>query len=96
MHFGAQKINLHPVGGVIEPRAQRPTTGSADLCLVSATSLGVVRKELERLGVAVELGPVRRMGARGLMDSLYVRDPDGNLIEISNYPSQSQVGKVAQ
>jgi len=85
LHFGAQKINLHQAGREFEPNARRPTPGSADLCLIAATPLDAVAAHLGAEGVAIELGPVARIGATGPMRSLYFRDPDGNLIEVSNY-----------
>jgi catechol 2,3-dioxygenase-like lactoylglutathione lyase family enzyme len=83
--FGNQKINLHQAGHEFEPKASRPTPGSADLCFVSETSLETWGSYLAVLGVSVELGPVERTGALGTMRSIYLRDPDGNLIEIANY-----------
>jgi catechol 2,3-dioxygenase-like lactoylglutathione lyase family enzyme len=85
LRFGQQKINLHPAAGRIEPRAARPTPGSADLCFISAVPLDEVQRHLEAAGVAVELGPVARTGATGPITSLYLRDPDGNLVEVSTY-----------
>ena len=82
--FGSQKINLHPAGREFEPKAQRPTPGSADLCFIVATPLVEVVAHLERHGVAVVEGPVQRTGATGPIRSVYVRDPDLNLIELSN------------
>ncbi|WP_120993286.1 VOC family protein [Stutzerimonas urumqiensis] len=82
--FGSQKINLHPAGREFEPKAQRPTPGSADLCFIVATPLVEVVAHLERHGVAVVDGPVQRTGATGPIRSVYVRDPDLNLIELSN------------
>lgn len=82
--FGAQKINLNAAGREFEPKARRPTPGSGDLCFITATALAQVRGELEAAGVAIVDGPVRRSGATGPILSLYVRDPDGNLIELSN------------
>lgn len=83
LHFGAQKINLHAAEAPIRPHADAPTPGSADLCLLSASPLPDWQAHLARLGVAVELGPVPRTGATGPILSLYLRDPDGNLIEIA-------------
>jgi catechol 2,3-dioxygenase-like lactoylglutathione lyase family enzyme len=83
--FGRQKINLHPRGAEVKPNAFAATPGSADLCFIATTSLSQVADELRAHGVAVELGPVERTGATGRMQSIYVRDPDRNLIEISNY-----------
>jgi catechol 2,3-dioxygenase-like lactoylglutathione lyase family enzyme len=83
--FGSSKINLHEVQRTFEPKAARPTPGSADLCLISATPLAEVMAGLAALGVPIEEGPVPRTGARGPIMSCYLRDPDGNLIEISTY-----------
>ncbi|MFV0410504.1 MAG: VOC family protein [Paracoccus sp. (in: a-proteobacteria)] len=82
--FGAQKINLHLAGHEFEPKAERPTPGSADLCFLLSTSLEQIADELAAAGVAVVEGPVQRTGAGGPIRSLYVRDPDHNLIELSN------------
>ncbi|MDR7117969.1 VOC family protein [Caulobacter sp. BE254] len=82
--FGDQKINLHQAGHEFEPKALRPTRGSADLCFLAATPLEQVAAHVEALGVAIEEGPVRRTGATGPILSIYVRDPDGNLVEIAN------------
>lgn len=82
--FGTQKINLHPKGGEFDPKAQHPVAGSADLCFLSDAPLADWQAHFHALGVAVEEGPVRRAGATGPILSLYLRDPDGNLIEVSN------------
>ncbi len=85
LHFGEAKINLHPDPSPIEPKAAQPTPGSADLCFVSETPLDAVARRLEAAGVAVELGPIARSGASGPITSIYLLDPDGNVIEIANY-----------
>ena len=82
--FGNQKINLHQVGREFEPKAKRPTPGSADLCFIVATPLDRVIAHLEAQGVAIVEGPVQRTGATGPIRSVYLRDPDQNLIELSN------------
>jgi catechol 2,3-dioxygenase-like lactoylglutathione lyase family enzyme len=87
--FGHQKINLHPAHAPLAPHASQPTPGSADLCLITRTPLAGVLEHLERCGVSVEQGPVPRTGALGPIESVYFRDPDGNLIEVSNYPENS-------
>jgi catechol 2,3-dioxygenase-like lactoylglutathione lyase family enzyme len=83
LRFGDQKLNLHRAGATIQPHARRPTPGSADLCLLVEGTLDAVERELERAGVVFELGPVPRTGATGPLRSLYLRDPDGNLVELS-------------
>ena len=85
LRFGSQKINLHQADKEFLPHAYRPTPGSADLCFITRTPLSVVQEELHALGVAIEDGPVQRTGATGPLVSIYLRDPDQNLIEISNY-----------
>lgn len=82
--FGAQKINLHPAAKPFEPKAKEPVPGSADLCFLSSDPLGDWIDHFEALNVAVLEGPVARNGATGPITSVYVRDPDGNLIEVSN------------
>lgn len=85
LHFGDQKINLHEVGKLIEPRAAQATVGSADLCFVTDTPIAAVLERLADEGVTVEKGPVAQTGAEGPMTSVYFRDPSGNLIEVANY-----------
>ena len=82
--FGGQKINLHQAGREFEPKADAPTPGSADFCLIASTPLPEIMQELARHGVPVILGPVRRTGAVGELDSIYIYDPDENLVELSN------------
>jgi catechol 2,3-dioxygenase-like lactoylglutathione lyase family enzyme len=90
LRFGESKINLHQHGQEFEPKADRPTPGSADLCLIVEESVAVVEAELTAAGIAVVEGPVGRTGARGAITSVYVRDPDGNLIELSNYAAAQE------
>ena len=85
LHFGASKINLHQAGHEFEPKADRPVPGSADICLIAATPLEQVIAHLRGCGVPIIEGPVKRTGATGTINSVYFRDPDGNLIEVSNY-----------
>ncbi|WIX74983.1 VOC family protein [Amycolatopsis carbonis] len=85
--FGSSKINLHQAGHEFEPKALRPTPGSADLCLITEDALDDVISELCEAGVPIEEGPVERTGATGEIRSVYFRDPDENLIEVSNYLS---------
>jgi catechol 2,3-dioxygenase-like lactoylglutathione lyase family enzyme len=87
LHFGASKLNLHVAGQEFEPKATRPVPGSIDICLVADGRIDDVIAHLRDHQVAVELGPVERTGATGVMTSVYVRDPDGNLVEISCYPA---------
>jgi catechol 2,3-dioxygenase-like lactoylglutathione lyase family enzyme len=84
LHFGHQKINVHVAGREFEPKATFPTPGSADLCFLTDRPLDEVRERLEARGSVVIEGPVARSGATGPLTSLYVRDPDGNLIEIAH------------
>lgn len=83
--LGRQKINLHQVGREFTPRAARATAGSADFCLITETPLDQVQDELAAAGIAIEVGPVPKVGALGPMQSVYVRDPDANLVEIAVY-----------
>jgi len=83
LRFGSQKINLHRAGSEIAPHARRAIPGSGDICLLVEGDLDDVRRELAAAGIAVELGPVERTGAQGPIRSLYLRDPDGNLVELA-------------
>jgi catechol 2,3-dioxygenase-like lactoylglutathione lyase family enzyme len=83
--FGDSKINLHEAGNEFEPKAQVARPGTADLCFIVDEPVADVMRSLQRHGVALVDGPVERTGARGPILSCYVRDPDGNLIELSNY-----------
>ena len=85
LSFGQQKINLHEVGKEFEPKATKATSGSADLCLITDFPLSKVVNHFNKLGVLIEEGPIKRTGAVGPITSVYIRDPDGNLIEVSNY-----------
>lgn len=85
LHFGDQKINLHEAGAEFEPKAARPTLGSADLCFVLDGSLVQAVATLQSEKIELIEGPVERTGAVGPMRSIYFRDPDGNLIEVSEY-----------
>jgi catechol 2,3-dioxygenase-like lactoylglutathione lyase family enzyme len=90
LSFGAQRINLHPKGREYEPKALRPTPGSGDLCFVTAVPISEVITHLNSCGIEIIEGPARRTGAMGPMTSVYFRDPDFNLIEVSNYADAQQ------
>ena len=85
LRFGEQKINLHQRGREFEPKAAHPTPGSGDLCFITKTPLAEVIAQLKADGCMIEQGPVERTGAVGKLRSIYLRDPDFNLLEISNY-----------
>ncbi len=86
LQFGRQKINLHESGKEFEPKALQPTPGSGDLCFVTGLPLEEVIAHIRSCGIDILEGPVGRTGALGPIESIYLRDPDGNLIEVSNYP----------
>ena len=88
LSFGHSKINLHQAGREYEPKAHRPVPGSADLCLITSDPLDQVISELTAQRVPIEEGPVGRTGATGPILSVYFRDPDRNLIEVSTYPDE--------
>ena len=85
LSFGRQKLNLHLFGREFEPKALKPTPGAIDLCFATETPLEEVVAHLRACGVVIAEGPVRKTGALGPMMSVYFRDPDGNLVEVSNY-----------
>ena len=88
LKFGNQKINLHKLGAEFEPKAFNVKDGSADLCFIINTTLNEAKNHIESLGVKIEEGIVSRTGAMGEIESIYLRDPDKNLIELSNYKSK--------
>ena len=88
LKFGNQKINLHKLGSEFEPKAYNVKEGSADLCFIINTPLVEAKNYIESLGIKIEEGIVSRMGAIGEIESIYLRDPDKNLIELSNYKSK--------
>ncbi len=83
--FGCQKINIHRKKAEFLPAARNVTFGSQDICLIAQGNIHEIKAEIEAKGWPVEVGIVQRTGACGLMDSIYLRDPDGNLIELSVY-----------
>lgn len=88
LKFGQQKINLHPAEAPVAPHAMHPTPGSADLCLVTTSTMAEVLVHLEAQGVFVTEGPVPRTGAMGPITSVYFRDPDLNLVEVAVYGAE--------
>jgi catechol 2,3-dioxygenase-like lactoylglutathione lyase family enzyme len=85
LKFGGQKINLHQRGEEVTPHARAAAPGTADVCFIAAVGTDEIMDHLRDCGVTVELGPVNRAGAFGPISSVYCRDPDGNLIEVSSY-----------
>lgn len=85
LRFCSQKINLHEAGREFEPKAHEATPGSADFCLITDTPIESVVRHLGQLDIPLEDGPVPRTGASGPILSVYIRDPDRNLVELSNY-----------
>jgi catechol 2,3-dioxygenase-like lactoylglutathione lyase family enzyme len=81
----AQKINLHQIDHTFEPKAAHPTPGSGDLCFITTDTPEAIIEHLKSLEIAIEEGPIARYGALGPMTSVYFRDPDGNLLEVSKY-----------
>jgi catechol 2,3-dioxygenase-like lactoylglutathione lyase family enzyme len=84
LKFGNQKINLHQQGKEFEPKAENPTPGSGDFCFLTETKLEDAMEHVTSLGVEIIQGPIARTGATGPLLSFYFRDPDKNLIEVSN------------
>ena len=85
LHFGSRKINLHKKNSDITPKAHNPLSGSGDFCLIVSNPIEQVVKHLQSKGMEIIYGFVKRTGATGVIDSVYIRDPDNNLIEISVY-----------
>ena len=83
--FGSQKINLHQADRTFDPKARFPTVGAGDFCFITTGTIEAFLARLAKCSIAVEEGPVERNGARGPMASVYFRDPDGNLVEVSRY-----------
>ncbi|WP_445509315.1 VOC family protein [Rossellomorea marisflavi] len=86
--FGDQKINLHEYKREFDPKAAHPTPGSADWCFISSLDPDSLQRHLTALGIAIEEGPVTRTGALGPICSIYIRDPDNNLLELSTYKNE--------
>lgn len=84
MHFGGQKFNIHNLSTDVTPKARNIAPGSEDFCLLTDTPISEVVTHLNACGVEIEEGPVSRSGAAGILESVYFRDPDGNLVEVSN------------
>ena len=95
LNFGDQRINLHEAGHEFEPKALRPTPGAGDLCFLTDTPLDTYLEHLATQEIPVELGPVPRVGAHGALRSIYLRDPDNNLIEIANRVTEGAGSSLA-
>lgn len=91
LKFGMQKINLHQAGKEFEPKAQHPTAGSGDLCFLGEMNLEEMLGHFQAKGVVLLEGPVKRTGAIGPLESVYLRDPDGNLIEVARKLNPAEI-----
>ena len=85
LQFGEHKLNLHELGKEFEPKADKPSAGSADLCLITESGVEEIALHLNQHNIKIEQGPVLRTGANGPITSFYFRDPDKNLIEVATY-----------
>ena len=90
LKFGSQKINLHQAGKEFAPKAAHPTPGSADICLITSLPIEEALNIVKSNGVEIIEGIVPRRGANGIIESIYFRDPDENLIEVSSYTNSTQ------
>lgn len=90
LHFGNQKINLHPADNLPDPNVRHATPGAADLCFITTTPIAEVVQHLEAEGIAVITGPDQRAGARADLVSVYFYDPDENLIEVANEQARTR------
>lgn len=88
--FGGQTIKLHATNELVAPTATHPVPGSANLCLVTNNALSEVQEHLRNNDVRIEEGPVSRLGSQGVITSLYLHDPDGNLLEIARYDEPAE------
>ena len=84
LHFGEQKINLHESGNIVDANVLHATPGSADICFITDVPMEQVQSHLASRDVPIVTGPVKRTGAVGELRSVYIRDPDENLLEIAN------------
>ena len=85
LKFGEQKINLHEYGNEFEPKAHLAVPGSEDLCFITDQGIAEIIKQVQKAGIEIIEGPVKRTGANGPIESIYIRDPDLNLIELARY-----------
>jgi len=92
LHVGHCKINLHQTGREFEPKAARPAPGTQDICLVTTSSMQEVVDHLTGIGVPIVEGPVVKTGAMGPIEFVYLRDPDGNLVEVARYADRGTTG----